>query len=287
MKRCTKCDTEKQEDAFEMQPSRGRLRAECRECRRKGRKEWIAKREANAIQQEIETKRCKHCHEVKSISEFSPASGGYFHVECKTCTNAEKKAEYDANPEKYRERVRTYAHKYPERVQARYQRWHEAHKEQRIEYYRQHHKSHRDKRNAQAKAYRTLHHEQYLNHYRQHHKRHREERNALCRVWHANNQEHERLYRKAHPHEFARYYSDRRARRRNAPIIEKIDRKAVIERDNWTCYLCLQICTSQNVTLDHVVPLLRGGTHTVDNLRVACRSCNSSKGAKHLHEFLK
>jgi 5-methylcytosine-specific restriction endonuclease McrA len=32
------------------------------------------------------------------------------------------------------------------------------------------------------------------------------------------------------------------------------------------------------ITLDHVIPLTRGGAHTASNLRVACRSCNSSKG---------
>lgn len=31
---------------------------------------------------------------------------------------------------------------------------------------------------------------------------------------------------------------------------------------------------------DHVVPLSRGGPHAADNLTVACRRCNRSKGAK-------
>lgn len=39
--------------------------------------------------------------------------------------------------------------------------------------------------------------------------------------------------------------------------------------------------------VDHYIPLARGGTHTLDNLRPACRSCNSRKGAKLPSEWIK
>lgn len=38
-------------------------------------------------------------------------------------------------------------------------------------------------------------------------------------------------------------------------------------------------------TMDHIFPLSRGGTHTVDNLWPACRSCNSQKGNKTVLEY--
>lgn len=31
-------------------------------------------------------------------------------------------------------------------------------------------------------------------------------------------------------------------------------------------------------TIDHVIPISRGGTHAQDNLRLACRKCNEAKG---------
>lgn len=43
------------------------------------------------------------------------------------------------------------------------------------------------------------------------------------------------------------------------------------------CYLCGQITPKKLRTADHVIPLARGGTHTADNLKMACWSCNSSK----------
>lgn len=38
-------------------------------------------------------------------------------------------------------------------------------------------------------------------------------------------------------------------------------------------------------TLDHILPLFRGGTNDKNNLLMACRSCNSSKGAKTIGEW--
>lgn len=40
------------------------------------------------------------------------------------------------------------------------------------------------------------------------------------------------------------------------------------------------------LTMDHVVPLRGGGTHSADNVLPACKSCNCSKGPKSLLIFL-
>ena len=39
--------------------------------------------------------------------------------------------------------------------------------------------------------------------------------------------------------------------------------------------------------IDHVKPLSKGGSNKLKNLRISCPSCNRSKGAKSLNEFLK
>ena len=41
--------------------------------------------------------------------------------------------------------------------------------------------------------------------------------------------------------------------------------------------LCVYCNSSVNLTVDHIVPLSKGGTHTTDNLCLACALCNSSK----------
>lgn len=54
----------------------------------------------------------------------------------------------------------------------------------------------------------------------------------------------------------------------------------LVERSGWLCAYCAGDLTMLTVTLDHRVALANGGTHDIENLCLACRSCNSSKGAK-------
>jgi 5-methylcytosine-specific restriction endonuclease McrA len=43
------------------------------------------------------------------------------------------------------------------------------------------------------------------------------------------------------------------------------------------CYNC---GTKENLSIDHNIPLSRGGRHSIGNLQTLCRPCNSSKGDK-------
>lgn len=69
--------------------------------------------------------------------------------------------------------------------------------------------------------------------------------------------------------------------------MEQVCPTTVFERDLWTCYLCNQPVNRNAVpwaddepTMDHVVPLSKGGPHTYENVRCACRACNRAKGDK-------
>jgi hypothetical protein len=59
---------------------------------------------------------------------------------------------------------------------------------------------------------------------------------------------------------------------------------AVFARDNGACVYCGR---REQLTLDHVHPKSRGGDDAFNNLALACRSCNSSKGARTLEEWLR
>jgi len=43
------------------------------------------------------------------------------------------------------------------------------------------------------------------------------------------------------------------------------------------CYFCKRKIDPKNLTLDHIVPLVRGGKSTKGNVVPACKECNSKK----------
>ena len=55
---------------------------------------------------------------------------------------------------------------------------------------------------------------------------------------------------------------------------KKGQRQRIYERDGHACVYC---GNEQDLTLDHYVPLQKGGDHSDDNLVTACRVCNAKK----------
>ena len=62
--------------------------------------------------------------------------------------------------------------------------------------------------------------------------------------------------------------------------------RMVIKRDGWVCAYCdCNTSLPENGhAIDHVYPLAKGGGNDIDNLVMACRSCNCSKGDKILDD---
>jgi 5-methylcytosine-specific restriction endonuclease McrA len=48
------------------------------------------------------------------------------------------------------------------------------------------------------------------------------------------------------------------------------------------CFVC---GSDDDKTMDHIIPLHRGGTHGIGNLQILCKSCNSRKGKKTMMEW--
>lgn len=51
------------------------------------------------------------------------------------------------------------------------------------------------------------------------------------------------------------------------------------------CHVCSRVITQQDFECGHVVPVARGGSNTISNLRPICRSCNRSMGVMVLTAF--
>ncbi|MDJ1180211.1 HNH endonuclease signature motif containing protein [Roseofilum sp. BLCC_M91] len=44
------------------------------------------------------------------------------------------------------------------------------------------------------------------------------------------------------------------------------------------CYWCGCILSPQQITLDHQIPRSKGGSNSLENLRICCFSCNNQRG---------
>lgn len=85
----------------------------------------------------------------------------------------------------------------------------------------------------------------------------------------------------------------RRIKIKNAMVDKDITIERLYERDNGICYLCgcvcdwddkvtkgeTVICGDMYPSIDHVVPLSKGGSHSWQNVKLAHRICNTLKGA--------
>jgi 5-methylcytosine-specific restriction endonuclease McrA len=109
-------------------------------------------------------------------------------------------------------------------------------------------------------------------------KRHRDRDPARYR-------EQRRNYLRKHPDVSATAMRNRRARIRESAGKHTVsDVRAQVERQKGRCYWCGKK-TGRRYHVDHVVPIVLGGSNGPENIVIACVSCNLAKGAQHPSEF--
>ena len=64
--------------------------------------------------------------------------------------------------------------------------------------------------------------------------------------------------------------------RRFVPAV-KYSRRGVHERDNYSCQYC---GSRKTISIDHIMPVSRGGQSTWENTVSACNKCNGKKGSR-------
>lgn len=88
-------------------------------------------------------------------------------------------------------------------------------------------------------------------------------------------------YRKAHAAHYATLGSKRRALKLgNGGSHTEAEWEALKARYGNRCLFCGR--TNRPLTKDHVLPVTKGGTDTIDNIQPLCGPCNSSKSARHI-----
>lgn len=66
----------------------------------------------------------------------------------------------------------------------------------------------------------------------------------------------------------------------------KENRYKIFERDGYKCHYCSKVLTKYSATLDHILPVSKGGDNAYDNLITACLHCNSQRTNKDVMEAI-
>lgn len=199
-----------------------------------------------------EEKRCSKCKETKPRTEFtrSKASKDGLYSWCKGCSRAAGTAYTRANAEANRARARAWSAANRERVRTvakqRYQKYPQEYKQRAADWAKEHPERRREIR-------------------MQSQQRRREKKAVSNQRWRRANPQnvtaanHRRRWRKHGQHFTAKEWRDLRERYGNK---------------------CLCCGSTKRITVDHVVPLVAGGSNTIDNIQPLCWTCNRRKWAK-------
>jgi 5-methylcytosine-specific restriction endonuclease McrA len=220
-------------------------------------------------------KPCTRCGETKPLDEFYDAKGGKFgkRSRCKTC---HKRASVE------------WAQNNRPAADAATQRWRDKNPEKVRGYWKADYWNHREKRMASAKKFRE---EKWdiayaaIKRWKLENRDRVLELNAAYRERNRERlREKNRAYKKANPAQSRAQQQRRRARKAAAPGFDYTTQRHIQARIDLYGGLCAY-CGAKATTIDHRIPLARGGSHWPANLLPACGTCNPSKGTKTELEF--
>jgi 5-methylcytosine-specific restriction endonuclease McrA len=135
----------------------------------------------------------------------------------------------------------------------------------------------------------------------QHREYYTKNREARLEYWHTwvelpgnreRTQENAKAWAQANPDK-VRAHNALRNKMMRANRVELFDPWEVFERDGWVCRLCDEMVDAelthpdpQSKSLDHIIPVSRGGEHSRANTQLAHFRCNSSKNNKTMEEYM-
>jgi len=204
-----------------------------------------------------ESKTCTQCCQILPLESFykTGADKSKLTAACKSCASATCRVRHLKNKESNNAHSRAYYQTNKEQVKATSLAWYAANKESVCVKRRIYYLENKEAIGVAQRAYRET---------------NREEVNAKGRA-----------YAKAHPEKRAKGNIKRRAQKIDSGIFE-ISSKEILRIRSSPCTFCN---ATDNIQIDHVIPLSKGGRHSIGNLQPLCQPCNGSKNANFYSVF--
>lgn len=214
-------------------------------------------------------KYCKGCEREKDLSEFGTDRKMKLGKKafCKHCTSILRREHYQRNREKSLEVNCTYAERNYEQIQRQRKQYRETNQEKIAE----RNKKYREENHVEI-AERGL-------QYRE------ENKDAIAKQRHRYKlrnpdslRESKRRWYRQNRDAYAQYRQNRRAKEKSAPgSFTLSELKAVYMTQEYRCAYCQ---SEDPLSIDHIVPLSRGGSNWITNIQGLCLTCNLKKGSK-------
>ena len=230
----------------------------------------------------MQTKQCSKCLEEKPLDKFYKCKKhrdglAYY---CKKCSDERRAAWGKANPDRHHAIQKRYYDTHTEQIKQYYL----ATREQRREKERVHREKHRDRFRDYLRRYYQEHKERLNQLGREYYRQHRDEMiaaNTRRQRGHPKRKEWVRRYAQKHPDKLLAQSHLRRARKQaNGGTYTPEQWEALKNTYDHRCLCCGKREPDIKLTLDHVVPLSRGGSNDISNIQPLCRFCNTSKGSR-------
>jgi len=141
----------------------------------------------------------------------------------------------------------------------------------------------RAKKKEDDKRWRQANKERVAKKVKEYQQSHKSQVNATNRRWQKRNWEKHIEYQ-------LQYNHAKRARMEIATVNMKAIRgfvRAVKAKAFCTCYYCGSKVSSKKIHFDHIIPIAKGGQHSVENLCVSCPPCNMAKHDKPIEAWVR
>lgn len=236
-----------------------------------------------------ESKACTQCKQIKLLTEFGKHSGAKssktgIRPACKTCEVLSYKKYREANREKVRASKKAWTDKNKDKKALCDANYQAANKDKIRQNWLAWYSINKDDQLAKAKVWRLENKERKSLIDKNWQQANKDKVNAKGKRWRTRHPEKAaqvgKNYRIANP-EVGRLKSSKRRAKKAANGVFVIKQSEAQKLLSKPCFYC----GGKSEHLDHVIPIAKGGRHSIGNLVQSCQACNLSKNAKTIMQW--